>query len=232
VKRHSNRSIARALVAAAFLAAPSAAWAGSVRGTVSLIGQGTITIQTGGRPVGVVNARDGTGRGDATFQAAGLGDMPATLQSGEKVRITYRQTKEGILIAKGVSFPGAITASGVVGSIATDGSSLTLQLASGSSLTIETGGLTQLLQGVGLGNTVLVTYVKSGSALTLRSLTVASAPATQTAAAPTVPTPGAPQTGAGNGPDGSTSSGDGGSSGGHSGWNGPGWNGSGWSDGT
>jgi hypothetical protein len=322
---------AGAATAAAGAALPSAAWAGSVRGTVTVVGQGSLTIQTPGRPVGVVNAlaaaatrithqdypyvyggghaqagiasvgikgpgyngkrigydcsgsvaavlsagglwpsgagvpsdagiiselsaqrliapgggtgpvevtlyddpgvhifmnidgrffgtSDGGGGGDrkggagwlddgaydayrrrykryhvitsalrestdaahsVTFDAGALQDLLATLQAGEKIDVTYRQTRAGTLVAKAVAFPGAVTATGIVGSIAADGSSLTIQSATGAGVTIQTDGLAQLLQGVIVGDTVQVVYVKAGSMLALRSVTVttpASAP--------------------------------------------------------
>jgi hypothetical protein len=115
-----------------------------------------------------------------SFQLGALaGDA---LALGDQVRIGYEQTRSGKLIATTVTYPGAITATGTVQSIAADGSSLTVQTPSGNTLTFATQGVSQLIETVEIGDSVQVAYTQSGSTVTARALTVTGTPPPSTSA--------------------------------------------------
>jgi Domain of unknown function (DUF5666) len=112
-----------------------------------------------------------------SFQLGALAGDAAGLQLGVKVRVTYEQRRSGSMFATDLAYPGAINVGGTVQSIAGDGSSLTIQTAGGDSLTLATDDSTQLLENVAPGDSVEVTYLKSGSTLIALALTVtATAP--------------------------------------------------------
>lgn len=112
-----------------------------------------------------------------TFQLAQWGSPPGVLAVGEKVQVSYSQTRSGTLVATAVAYPGSATVSGVVSEVAGDGSSLTLQEGDGSTLTFATGGATQLLNGVVVGDTVQLTYVSTAAGLSAVALAVTGTPA-------------------------------------------------------
>jgi hypothetical protein len=134
-----------------------------------------------------------------SFQLGMLSSDPAGVQLGVKVQVTYEQTRAGRMLATAVAYPGAITATGTVQSVAADGSSLTIQTTDGSSLTIATDGAAQLLENVAAGDTVQVTYTQSGSTLIGVAVTVTATPPPSTSPAPT--------DGGSSNPDGSYASG-------------------------
>ena len=125
-----------------------------------------------------------------SFQLGALAGDATVLELGVKVRVAYAQTRSGAMFATALSYPGAITASGTVQSIADDYISLTIQTADGQTLTLATEDATQLLQEVLAGDTVSVTYVASGSTLIALALTVTATPAPSTTGTPTPGVPG------------------------------------------
>ena len=128
----------------------------------------------------------------------GLGVLPSGasgLQVGVKLQVSYEQTRSGSMFATALDYPGAITTTGTVQSVAPDGSSLTLTTADGSSLTLATGGAPQLLENVIPGDTVSVTYLQSASTTIALAVTVtATPPPSTTEPSTTEPTTGAPST--------------------------------------
>jgi hypothetical protein len=106
------------------------------------------------------------------FRGDELGDVVNTFQVNEKLTVSYAEEGSGNMFATAIAFPGSVTITGTVQSIAVDGSSFTIQTSSGTSLTLQTDGLTRLLQGLADGDTATVTYTTSGSTPTARSVTV------------------------------------------------------------
>ena len=118
-------------------------------------------------------------------QSVGLeiGDSPnpiGGLMVDERVKVSYEELASGSIVATAITYPGSRTASGTVGSVAYDGSSLTIQPASGSALTFTTAGLSQLLEGVTAGDTVQVSYTKVSSTLIAHTIKVTGTPAPTT----------------------------------------------------
>jgi hypothetical protein len=121
-----------------------------------------------------------------TFQ---LGQLdPSAVLAGVKAQVSYQQTASGTLAATSVSYPGATTATGTIQTIATDGSSLTVQPSTGSALTFVTTGLSQLLASLVVGDTVQISYVKSTSGLVPLAVTVTATAVPPAPASPATPT--------------------------------------------
>lgn len=106
------------------------------------------------------------------FHFGSLAGLAAEFQPGQPISVTYRQTAYGTLVATGIAYPGATSATGTVTSVAIDGSTVTIQLPSGSSLTLAAGTLSTLLGGLSSGDSVTVTYSNAAGTLTLRTLQV------------------------------------------------------------
>lgn len=108
------------------------------------------------------------------FRPGTLQQLVGQFQPGEPISVSYRQTRYGTLDATSVSYPGAASMTGTVTAVALDGTSLTVQTATGSAATIQTGPLASLvLDGVMIGNPVTVSYSSAAGALTLRTITAA-----------------------------------------------------------
>jgi hypothetical protein len=123
------------------------------------------------------------------FQGDELPNPINTFQVNEKLKVSYAEKGSGNMFATAIAFPGSAKITGTVQSIAADGSSFTIQTGSGTSLTLQTDGLTDLLDGLADGDTTAVTYTASGSTLTARSVTVTATapPASSTATSTTGP---------------------------------------------
>jgi hypothetical protein len=106
------------------------------------------------------------------------------LVAGEKIRVRYQQLASGEMIATAIGYPGSVHATGVAESIAEGGSSFTIQIPGGRSLSLSTAGRSQLLNGVASGDTVRVTYSKVGSQRIAHTIVVTAPPAP---AAPVTP---------------------------------------------
>ncbi len=136
-----------------------------------------------------------TGSGQSFGLQAGSSSILAGLVAGEKVRVRYRELSSGTMIATAVTYPGSLTATGTVGAIAPDGSSFTLQGASGATRTISTAGLAgKGMDSVVAGDTVRVRYSKVGSQLIAHALTVKATPVTTTPTSTTTTTTTTPTT--------------------------------------
>jgi hypothetical protein len=109
------------------------------------------------------------------FRPGSLQGLVAQFQVGEPMSVSYRTTKYGTLVATGVAYPGATSLTGTVADVAPDGSSLTLQPASGTAVTLTTGALSSVVAGsVFAGETVTVTYSSVGGTGTLRTIVSAT----------------------------------------------------------
>ena len=124
------------------------------------------------------------------FQFGPGASLPAELPAGTRVRVAYRTTNQGTMVAESVTPVGELTATGTVTTIAPDGTSFTIHRNSGPMLTLPaTGQLTHaLLSGqVALGDSVSVTYITTPQP-TVLALTVTAVPTTTTTT-PTTTTP-------------------------------------------
>lgn len=118
------------------------------------------------------------------FRTGSLQNLVEQFQVGQPMSVSYRTTQYGTLVANSVSYPGASSLTGTVTEVAPDGSSLTVQPASGTPVTLSTGTLSGLVAGsVYAGGTVTVTYSRVAGTDTLRTVT---------SAAPAIPAPPAP----------------------------------------
>lgn len=109
---------------------------------------------------------------------------------GDRVRVSYTETRSGAMNASAILWVGASVARGTVSAIAADGATVTLQTAAGQTLTyaMPSAG-TSLTLGLQLGDGVRLTYSRHARALIVHTLTVTSSPAGQppAASAPTTP---------------------------------------------
>ena len=115
--------------------------------------------------------RSNTNAGHIVSFELGALTVPAALELGDQVQVTYEESSAGSLFATSLAYPGASTVSGTVGTVAGDGSSFTLQTTSGQSLILAVPNPT-LTQNLTAGDTVQVTYTSSGSTLTARGATI------------------------------------------------------------
>jgi hypothetical protein len=81
---------------------------------------------------------------------------------GEQVQVSYEELASGSLLATTVAYPGAVTATGTVQSVAADGSSFTFQDQSGATTTVMTP---TPVDGLAVGDTVQVTYTSAGATM-------------------------------------------------------------------
>jgi hypothetical protein len=107
-----------------------------------------------------------------SFQLAAL-SAPTTLEVGDVVHVSYQENSAGSLFATAVTYPGATTAAGTVSTIAEDGTSFAIQTSDGQNLTVSVLD-PELIQGLGVGDTVQVTYTLSNGTATARQVTVAA----------------------------------------------------------
>jgi hypothetical protein len=112
------------------------------------------------------------------FDLSQTRSLEGGLLTGEKVKVSYKELVSGSMIATALSYPGSRTATGIVATIASDGSWLTVQ--SGATLNLSTGSLLRLPYGIVAGDTVQVTYTKIHSMLVAHTVKV-----TATAVPPT-----------------------------------------------
>jgi hypothetical protein len=113
-----------------------------------------------------------------TFQTSSVQSLVGGLSVGDNVRVSYKEARSGSLIATAIGFPGAVTTSGAVESIANGGDSFTIQTGAGSSLTFSTGNVSDLIDAVVVGDTVRVDYIRRRSTLIARTVTVTAPTAT------------------------------------------------------
>ncbi len=115
--------------------------------------------------------RSSTTAGHIVSFALGALTTPVALELGDQVQVTYQETSAGSLLATAIVYPGSTTVSGTVGTVASDGSSFTLQTTSGEILTLAVPNPT-LSQSLTAGDTLQVTYTSSGGTLTAREVTI------------------------------------------------------------
>jgi hypothetical protein len=130
--------------------------------------------------------RSSTTTGHAITFELGSQSVAEGLEPGENVKVRYKETRSGSLVATAIAYPGSITTTGTVSSLARSGTSFAITTTRGSALTFSTASAWQLLEGVVPGDTVRVTYSKVGSKRIAHALTVTATPQGGT------PTSGAP----------------------------------------
>ncbi len=117
-----------------------------------------------------------------TFQTEGLADV----RVGDRVKVSYRESRWGSLVATAVGYLNTNATTGVISAIAVDRSSFTIAAPGRGAMTFATGGaLSALLGGAAVGDTVSVTYTRRAATLTARAVVVTATPAPS--AGPTAP---------------------------------------------
>jgi hypothetical protein len=111
-----------------------------------------------------------------SFQLGQLQSDLGSLQLGETVQVGYVETSSGALDASSIAFPDAAIASGTVGAIAPDGSSFTIQMTTGTTLTLGTGNDSALAAELQPRDTVQVTYTSASAGPTALSVEVTGTP--------------------------------------------------------
>jgi cell division septation protein DedD len=130
---------------------------------------------------------------DAGFTLAfqfGAGLSLPELPTGTRVRVAYRTTNQGTIVAQSVTPVGELTAAGTVTKVAASGTGFTIKRKSGPMLRLPASGqLTQALLAHQLvvGDSVLVTYITKPEP-TVLALKVTAEP-TPTTTTPTTTTP-------------------------------------------
>jgi hypothetical protein len=121
-----------------------------------------------------------------TFLTDGQPSLIAGAQAGDRVRVSYAQTRVGSMTATALQYLNTLTASGTVTALAPDGSSMAIQTPGGQSLAFSTSAVPDLIAGQQVGDEVQVTYTKEASGeLIPRVVQTLSTPAP----APPAPTP-------------------------------------------
>lgn len=111
------------------------------------------------------------------FRPGTVDTLLQQFQVGEAISVGYRTSRYGTLVATSIAYPGATALSGTVSAVASDGSSLTVQPASGTAVTLSTGPLSNLvLDSAAVGDAVTVTYSVASGTNTLRTIAVAPPP--------------------------------------------------------
>jgi hypothetical protein len=124
------------------------------------------------------------------FEVGGTQNVLGGVLAGETVTVSYEELASGSMLATAIAYPGAVTATGTVGSVASDGSSVTIQLSSGTALTLTTAGGAQLLDGVAVGDTVQVSYTSVGATLVAHTLVITAVPPPTAGTGASGPSPG------------------------------------------
>jgi hypothetical protein len=124
------------------------------------------------------------GKRTLTLSTAGTGALLSGAQIGDSVRVTYTRSA-GVLTARVLTVlavPTILQATGIVQTLAVDGSSVAVQTADGHTLTLATAGDGTLLQGLLAGQTVTITYAKDpdGTLVLTRVQSVSSGSGTGT----------------------------------------------------
>jgi hypothetical protein len=113
-----------------------------------------------------------------TFQTDAQPDLVQGAETGDKVRISYAETRSGAMVATAIEYVGAVTTSGTVTAIGPDGSTLAIQTGAGQALTFATSAVTSLLEGLQIGDGVQVTYTRDAAGLLIpHALQTLSTPA-------------------------------------------------------
>jgi hypothetical protein len=109
-----------------------------------------------------------------TFQLGSASSLLTGFGVGDKVDVGYRP-HAGEMVLRSVAYAGAKTATGTVISISPDGSTLTVETHPGKSILLSVGE-PGLLDGVGVGDKVKLTYTKAAGTLTARAISVTASP--------------------------------------------------------
>lgn len=109
---------------------------------------------------------------EVTFSLGTLAGLADQLRNGERLRVSYTERQSGEFMATAIAPPNGHTASGTVTSIATDGSTFTLQKSGGSVMTFSTAQDPGAVAGLWSGATVQVSYTRHGSTLNARLITI------------------------------------------------------------
>ena len=125
-----------------------------------------------------------TDAGYTTAFQFGPGVDVSAIPIGARIAVVYKTTNQGTMVAQAVTLVGETTATGIVQSIAPDGSSFALTTAAGQTVTFPAPAgstLAQSLLGgqIVAGDTVTVAYISKPS-LTVISVTVTAVPTTTT----------------------------------------------------
>ncbi len=105
-----------------------------------------------------------------TFQTGGVYDLLGGVVLGDSLHVSYTQDRRGALTARVVAFAGARTVTATITAVADDRSSVTVQTATGNTLTLTTAD-PRLLDWVGVGDDVSLTYTPgAGGTLVARAI--------------------------------------------------------------
>ncbi|MGB9185507.1 MAG: hypothetical protein WCB67_15720 [Solirubrobacteraceae bacterium] len=131
-----------------------------------------------------------------TFQTDSHPILTEGAESGEKVRIAYTGTQTGSMTATSIQYLGAVTASGTVTALASDGSSMSVQTSAGQVLMFSTSAIPDVIAPLQVGDGVQVTYSKDPAGLLVpHAVQTLSTPA-PTAPSTSQPVPPVPTTSA------------------------------------
>jgi hypothetical protein len=129
---------------------------------------------------------------DYTFEIAADPALTYGAELGDVITVGYTQARNGVTSAQSVLYRGAVTTTGTVTAIAEDGSSVTIETPAGTSVTLATSLVPDLIDGLLVGDTISVTYAQDPSGLLVpHVLTTLSTPVPPiTNPTPTPPPPG------------------------------------------
>ena len=139
-----------------------------------------------------------TSAGFTSYFQFGPGISVSALPVGARITVSYKTTNQGTMVAQSVTLDGEKTATGVVQSIAADGSRFTITTTHGRSVSFPAPAHSALAQAladgrVAEGDTVSVAYITKPS-LTVISVAVTAVPTTTTTTTTTTPTTTTPTT--------------------------------------
>jgi hypothetical protein len=128
-----------------------------------------------------------------TFQTAAYPGIGYGAEPGDKVKVSYAETRSGSMTARTIQYVGAVTTSATVSSIVPG--AVTIQTPTGKALTLSTSLVPDLVAGLVAGDGVQVTYSKDPSGLLIpRELEISSVPSVPPPA-PSPPVPPVPPSG-------------------------------------
>ena len=123
-----------------------------------------------------------------TFQTSASPTITAGAEAGDSVTISYGETGSGSMTATAIQYAGARTVTATVSSVAANGYEVAVQTAGGATLTFMTAAVTDLIEGLQIGDGVQVTYSMDSSGLLIpHAVVIVSTPAPAPPAGPTPP---------------------------------------------
>jgi hypothetical protein len=111
---------------------------------------------------------------DVTFDLGPMASLMDQLKVGERLRVSYQESKAAKFIATAIRPPHGSTINGTVSLIALDGSTFSVQQSVGHTRTFVTATDPMALKLISLGEKVRVTYTRHGSQLNARLVAVTS----------------------------------------------------------